>query len=186
MSQQTKDDVGLLRIIMGPMFSGKSTEGLRMIRMYGILFGVDNILRVKYSRDTRYSHDDIATHDQMNAKAVSCTHLSELGDTYKKYRAIYIDEGQFFSDIIEFTKNALNLGINVIISGLDADYKREPFTNNWLSLIPESAYVIKLNAICTKCSAPAPHTYRMVSNTSQELIGGADIYQARCRKCHVY
>lgn len=179
-----KTDVGLLRMILGPMFSGKSTEGLRLIRMYGILFGSDSILRVKYSRDTRYSHDDIATHDKILAKAVACTKLSELGDTYKQYRAIYIDEGQFFEDIIEFTEKALDEGINIVISGLDADYQRKPFANGWLTLITESTYTIKLVAICMKCSAPAPHTYRLVKDTSQELIGGADIYQARCRKCH--
>lgn len=178
-----KTDVGLLRIIMGPMFSGKSTEGLRMIRMYGILFGTDKILRIKYSRDIRYSHDQIATHDQVNAKAVSCINLSELNDV-SEYKAIYIDEGQFFGDIVEYTMKWLNNGINIVISGLDADYKRKPFSNNWLSLIPEAAYVIKLNAICVICSAPAPHTYRLTQDTSQELIGGADIYQARCRRCH--
>lgn len=182
MATQTKTDEGLLHIICGPMFSGKSTEGLRMIRMYGILFGTENILRIKYSRDTRYSHDSIATHDQVNAKAVSCTKLSDLGDVWS-YKAIYIDEGQFFPDIYQFVKTALDHNINVIISGLDADYKQEAFANNWLSLIPLSAYVIKLNAICMKCSASAPHTFRLVSDTSQELIGGADIYEARCRKC---
>ena len=180
-----KSDVGLLRIVMGPMFSGKSTEGLRMIRMYGILFGVENILRVKYSHDTRYSHDDIATHDKISAKAVACTKLIELGDTYKKYKAIYIDEGQFFSDIIEFAEKALDEGINIVISGLDADFRRKPFSNNWLSLITESVFTVKLVAICQQCSAPAPHTYRLTKDTSQELIGGADIYEARCRKCHV-
>jgi thymidine kinase len=180
-----KTDIGLLRMIMGPMFSGKSTEGLKMIRMYAIHFGMDNILRIKYSKDTRYSHDEIATHDKITAKAVTCTKLSELEDSYKKYKAIYIDEGQFFPDIVEFTEKALDEGINIVISGLDADFRRKPFANNWLSLITESVFTVKLVAICEVCSAPAPHTFRMTKDTSQELIGGSEMYQARCRKCHV-
>ena len=32
-------------------------------------------------------------------KAVACTRLSEIGDTWKEFDVIGIDEGQFFEDV---------------------------------------------------------------------------------------
>jgi len=41
-----------------------------------------------------------------------------LGDEWRSYDVIGIDEGQFFQDIVEFSEKAANSGKIVIISSL--------------------------------------------------------------------
>ena len=52
---------GMLELIIGPMFAGKSTELLRRVKRHAI--SGKHCLYVKYSADTRYDADCIATHD---------------------------------------------------------------------------------------------------------------------------
>jgi len=58
----TNDMHGELQIILGPMFSGKTTELFRRVKRYTI--AEKRCLLVKYIRDTRYSVDEAATHDK--------------------------------------------------------------------------------------------------------------------------
>ena len=44
--------------------------------------------------------------------------LKDLGDAWKDYDVIGVDEGQFFTDIVEFSEKAANGGKVVIISSL--------------------------------------------------------------------
>lgn len=181
----SRHDQGILHMVFGPMFSGKTTEGIRLIRRYVVLYGVDGVLCIKFKDDNRYTEEPkVSTHDKTTIPAVSVSTLSELGDTWKQYRAIFIDEGQFFADITEFVPILLNHQINVVISGLDGDYKKEPFQNNWLQMIPLATYVTKLHAFC-KCGSPAQLTARITAEKEQNVVGGADKYAARCLRCHV-
>lgn len=174
---------GVLHMIFGPMFSGKSTEGIKRIRKYAVVYGDELTLSVKYSGDNRYTEDaKVSTHDRTTLPAISCTKLEELGEEWKKYRVIFIDEGQFFEDIKQFVLHALKNQIIIIVAGLDGDYKKDPFPNDWLSLIPYASHVKKLKAIC-KCGNAAAFTTRMSSETEQTVIGGSDKYEARCNKC---
>lgn len=176
-------ETGVIHLIFGPMFSGKSTEGIKRVRKYAVVYGKELILSVKFSGDDRYTEEDkVSTHDLTTINATSCIKLSELNDEWKKYRVIYIDEGQFFEDIVEFTLNVIEYGIVVIISGLDGDFKKDPFPNNWLSLIPHASHVKKLKAIC-KCGNAATFTTRLSLEIEQTVIGGTDKYEARCHKC---
>ena len=88
---------GNIELIMGPMFSGKSTELIRRIRrsMYAKL----SCVVVKYKFDTRYSVEEMATHDKQLIKAIPCTSLQEVESELAKYQVIGIDEGQFFKDV---------------------------------------------------------------------------------------
>ena len=58
---------GSVALILGPMFSGKSTELLRRIRRYTV--AQRKCLVVKYSRDTRYSTEKMSTHDRCVLRA---------------------------------------------------------------------------------------------------------------------
>jgi len=179
-------DYGNLHLIFGPMFSGKSTEGIRRIRQYAVLYTADRTLCVKFIGDDRYTEEaKVSTHDRTALPATSCAQLSNLGDEWRKYKAIFIDEGQFFPDIVEFVQAALEFGVNIIISGLDGDYQKKPFENNWLSLIPYATHAKKLKAIC-KCGKSAAFTSRITQEKGQNLIGGAERYEARCGQCYTY
>ena len=55
--------LGHIELILGPMFSGKSSEMQRKVRRYQ--HARKNCLVVNYLRDNRYSFEDVAsTHDQ--------------------------------------------------------------------------------------------------------------------------
>ena len=84
-------DYGNLHLIFGPMFSGKSTEGIRRIRQYAVLYSSKVILCVKFSGDNRYTEKaKVSTHDRTELKASSCSSLDELGEDWRKYKAIFI------------------------------------------------------------------------------------------------
>ncbi len=87
-------------MIIGPMFSGKSTELIRRLKRYKI--ARYECLIVKYARDVRYSSEGISTHDRHSLKAVSATALADLRERAKDYDVVGVDEGQFVSAWLEF------------------------------------------------------------------------------------
>ncbi len=100
------------------------------------------------------------------------------------YDIIIIDESQFFgnlpSSVIKFVEEK---GKNVIVGGLNGDYKRQVF-GDILSLIPLADEIVKLNSFCipcslqSKCITLAPFTRRINSSSSEQiLVGGAETYQ---------
>ena len=80
------------------------------------------VLIVKYAKDTRYDDTGIATHDKQTLPAVSATRLETLTDTADDYDVVGIDEGQFFSDVVEWTEEMANQVRGVDI--LNVDYKK--------------------------------------------------------------
>ena len=74
----------------------------------------------------------------------------------------------------------------VVCFGLDGDYRRVAFANQWLqTLVPVCDTITKLHALCTACKRRgAPFTRRLdPSNTDQITVGGAESYAPRCRAC---
>ena len=72
-------ETGRIELVLGPMFSGKTSELLRRVRRYG--HARKSCLCVKYKADTRYSDGCIATHDKVTsclAQTVCATELSEI------------------------------------------------------------------------------------------------------------
>lgn len=174
---------GRIELIIGPMFAGKTTELMRRIRRE--IFACRRCFVIKYGKDTRYSQDAMSSHDKAMLKAhASVNVLSEVGNDWKDFDVIGIDEGQFFSDLLEFSTAAADAGKTVIISALDGDFCRRPF-GQVCSLVPHCESVDKLAAVCMVChQLPGCFTRRTVTdNNEQELIGGADMYVATCREC---
>jgi thymidine kinase len=62
MERRDNNLTGEIQVIFGPMFSGKSTELLRRIKRYTV--ASRNCLVVKYKADTRYSEENMSTHDK--------------------------------------------------------------------------------------------------------------------------
>jgi len=174
---------GHVQLIIGPMFSGKSTELLRRINRYNI--SKYNCIFVKYINDIRYNNNNITTHDQINSKlpVIKTKNLTKILDTLIKYDIIGIDEGQFFEDITIISSQLANLNKIVVIAALDATFERKPFMNI-ISLIPLAERVNKLNAICMKCFKDnALFTQRLTKEIEIEVIGGSEKYWAVCRFC---
>ena len=88
--------------------------------------------------------------------AIPVTKLAELGDSWKNYDVLGIDEGQFFIDVAEFAEQAAQAGKIVIISALGATFQREGFKASEgfgaiLDLIPKAEKIKQLHAICRLC-----------------------------------
>uniref|UniRef100_A0A6B2G7L8 Thymidine kinase n=1 Tax=Myxobolus squamalis TaxID=59785 RepID=A0A6B2G7L8_MYXSQ len=173
---------GRIHVIMGPMFSGKTTELLRNIER--LKFAKYNICLVTYSNDTRYSSTpSIATHTKQFHEALYCEKMEDIIDKLSEYDAIGIDEAHFIPDVVKYSEILANKGKIVIVSGLDGSFQRKEF-GNFLDIIPLAEKVEKLSAVCIKCCMDASFTTRTVMSTEIELIGGSDKYIATCRRCY--
>ena len=173
-----------LEIYMGPMFSGKSTALLNIIKRNNYMrlstFCLTSDLDLRYNSDS-----SITTHTNESYPAHSTKNLNDMKShpEYTTAHSIIIEEAQFFSDLKDFVLNAVEVdGKHVICAGLDGDSERKPF-GQILDLIPYSNFVTKLNANCTRCQERALFTFRKRGETTEQvLVAGADKYEALCRK----
>lgn len=172
---------GNIQLILGPMFSGKTTELIR--RMQRFQLANHPCLVVKYSKDDRYDKNGVSTHDRRVISATSADELSHIRKIAYNYAIIGIDEGQFFPDVVEFCEDMANSGKTVIVAALDGTFQRQPF-GNILNLVPLAESVVKLKAVCMMCYKDAAFTRRLGSETAVELVGGMDKYMAVCRSCY--
>jgi thymidine kinase len=171
-----------LELIIGPMFSGKSTELIKRIRLLKIIN--KKVIVIKPLIDNRYISNKITSHDFDSADCYVLSCLSEINnDTLKEYDTIIIDEGQFFNDL----KSTIlfwidNFNVNIIIAGLDGDFQRNPI-GQILELIPYSDKCKKLNSFCNMCKdgTQAPFTFRINKSINKVLVGGAESYMPLCR-----
>jgi thymidine kinase len=185
-SEEVKDMAeshqGSLSMIIGPMFSGKTTELLRQIKRYEI--AKKRCLLINHCCDTRYGTEPVCcTHDAIKQIALCLPSLFRAKDIVESYDVIGVDEGQFFDDI-EYCSLWADMGKTVIVAALDGTHLRMPF-GRLLNLIPMSDSVIKLTAICIICGHDASFTMRTSEETATVVVGGADKYVPLCRVCHM-
>jgi len=173
-----------LKIIIGPMWSGKSTEVINIYK-HNCIAQITTLV-VNYDEDKRYDDQKLSTHDKM---MIPCTRFNKLSklidyqDLYK-FKCIVIDEAQFFEDLKEVVEILLSMNKFVYVCGLDGDFKMKKF-GCILDLIPLADEVIKKQALCAICrnGKKASFTKRLSGESSQKLIGTTN-YIPVCRECH--
>jgi thymidine kinase len=174
---------GSLDLIIGNMFSGKSTE---LIRRINTIKSINKkVLIINYIHDNRNSHDSVSTHDSVKVKSLKSDLLLLIDkEIIMNSDFIFIDEGQFFTDLLDFVKLYVDFyNKKVVVSGLDGDSNRKKF-GNILDLIPLSDSVLKLTAYCIKCcdGTYGPFTKKILNNDILIDIGGSDKYIPVCRR----
>jgi thymidine kinase len=175
---------GYIELAIGPMFAGKSSWIVGLYKRFK--FYTNNIIVINYIGDTRYSQTELSTHDKTTIPCIHCEKLSNI-TIPEKTEVILINEGQFFSDIVEWTKQKADYeNKRIYICGLDGDYNRDKF-GHLLDLIPYCDKVTKLSALCGNCKngTPAIFTHRISNEKGQVLIGEKDHYLPVCRKCYI-
>ena len=172
---------GQIQLILGPMFSGKSTELIRRLKRYQV--AQYKVMMVKYAKDQRYDETGIATHCGQVLPAVAAEQLGELEYRAQDYEVIGIDEGQFFPDLVTWCEAMANRGKIVLVAALDGTFQRRPFAE-MMALVPLAEAVTKLQAVCMICFQEAAFSKRTTLESSVEVIGGADKYMAGCRRCY--
>ena len=182
MSQEA--DEGRIELIVGPMFSGKSTRLIGVIRKF--TYKAKKTIMVKYFADKRFTEkSEVVTHDLLKYDSIECKNLREHFDKLKNYDIIGIDEGQFFPDLVEVCEELALMKKTVIIAALNGDFRMEPFPVI-AKIIPKADKIKLLKAYCFNCHKDARFTLRIVQSNETVLIGAGEAYKPACRECHIH
>jgi thymidine kinase len=173
---------GWVEAICGPMFSGKSEELIRRLRRATIARRKVQVF--KPAIDDRYSDSEIVSHADVRMRSESVEDAAEiLSRIDPRTKVVGVDESNFFGpDLVSVATQLADTGKQVIIAGLDTDFMGRPFAP-MPDLLAISESITKMLAICVQCGAPAKHTQRLIGSEDLILVGAADSYEARCRRC---
>lgn len=181
---------GWIEVITGSMYCGKSEELIRRVRRAKI--AKQQVQVFKPTIDDRYHKANVASHNGDQLEAISIDHAEEiLKKINRDVDVIAIDEANFFDQrLIGVCEHLADQGFRVIVAGLDRDFRGQPF-GPMPELMALAEYIDKLHAICVQCGNPASRTQRLIEGRPAQyddpiiLVGANDVYEARCRKCHL-
>lgn len=178
---------GKMILHTGSMFSGKTSSLEKDIKRFSIA-GYRTVA-FKPKMDSRYSKEDIVTHDKTSLSAVLVDSMEDILEYLhgKNIQVVGIDEVQFIKgtpkEISDGIDYLLNQGITVVIAGLDMDFKTKPF-EVVKELMPRTDYLHKHHAVCTRCGADAWVSHRKTSSKKRVVLGATDEYEPLCRTCY--
>lgn len=173
---------GRIEVVCGSMFSGKTEVLIR--RMKRAKFAKQKVEIFKPSLDTRYSEEDVVSHDKNTIRSTPIDSSGAILLLASDIDVVGIDEAQFFDDgLVEVCNQLANNGVRVIVAGLDMDYKGIPF-GPIPALCAIADEVTKVHAICVKCGALAYVSHRLIHNDKRVLLGEKDEYEPLCRDCY--
>ena len=180
---------GYLELILGPMFSGKTSKILELYKQCE--FSNIPVVVINHTSDKRYSETMLSTHD---LKMIPCIQASSLCDAMEILEiknkindatVILINEGQFFNDLYEWTEMMVETNHKEIyICGLDGDFNRNKF-GQILDLIPLCDKVTKLKSLCSMCKNGTKALFSLrVTEEKEQVLIGSDCYKPVCRACY--
>jgi len=171
-----------IQVICGPMFSGKTKTLIREIASYSKLG--KKVVVFKPKLDDRYAEEAIVSHDKDQAEAFSVDRPQEILDLFHRADVVAIDEAQFFDpSIVDVCETIAGYGKNVIVAGLDLDYRARTF-GAMPQLLCIADEIIKLNSVCTFCSGRARFSHRITKHEGIVVLGEKDKYVPLCRSCY--
>lgn len=178
-----------LQVIAGPMFSGKSEELLRRVRrakVAGLHMEV-----ISHALDVRKGAGIVSTHAGLSIESRTATDVGHIWEVAgnRSLDLLAIDEAQFFGpELVPTVSRLLAEGTTVLLAGLCVRFDGEPF-DPVPGLMALAEDVSKLTAVCSRCGADAVFHQRSVPSVvddagavTAELVGGAESYQALCRR----
>ncbi|MBN1336261.1 MAG: thymidine kinase [Deltaproteobacteria bacterium] len=177
----TPQDTGWIEVITGCMFSGKTEELIRRIRR--AQYAHQSVVVFKPTIDRRYSTDSLGSHSGHRLRSFLVDRAAEIPSKVGDAQVVGIDEAQFFdAGLVGVASDLADAGRRVVVAGLDLDSQGRPF-GPMPDLLATAEYIDKMLAICVVCGNPADRTQRIVDRDAQILVGEADAYEARCRRC---
>jgi thymidine kinase len=172
---------GSLNLIIGPMYSGKTSTLITRYNRHKI--AKRKCIMIKYKNDTRYDDKMLVTHNGIKVQAIPCEELADVDLIVKKYDVVCVDEVQFYKDAHIFCDKWANEGLIVEACGLNGTFERKPFKTVSL-LIPKCNNLTYITAICRETSREGVYSKRNTNETKLEIIGGTDIYSATDRETY--
>ncbi len=177
-----KSNMGWIEVICGPMFSGKSEELIRRLRR--AMIARKRVEVFKPTIDNRYSDFEIVSHGDLRMNSQVVRDASEIVERIDwRSEVVGVDEANFMGPkLVDVAERLADSGKQVIIAGLDTDYMGRPFAPV-PDLLAMAESITKTLAICVRCGNPAKHTQRLRGSDDLIVVGAADMYEARCRRC---
>ncbi len=172
---------GSIEVIAGSMFSGKTEELIRRLKRAKIARLKVEIF--KPAIDKRYSVAEVVSHDENSILSTPVESSGNIMLLTGDVDVIGIDEAQFFdAGLIDVSITLANMGIRVIIAGLDMDFKGKPF-GPIPGLMAVADHITKVHAICMRCGDVAQFSHRFSKAEKLVLLGEKDEYEPLCRSC---
>ena len=173
---------GRIEVVCGSMFSGKTEELIR--RLKRAQFARQKVEIYKPAIDTRYSEEDVVSHDQTSIPSTPVESSGSIMLLAGDVDVVAIDEAQFFDEgLVDVCNDLADRGIRVICAGLDMDFRGKPF-GPMPALMAIADDVTKVHAICVKCGALAYVSHRIVEGDRRVLLGETGEYEPLCRECY--
>jgi thymidine kinase len=181
---------GWVHVIAGCMFCGKTDEMLRLLRRFSI--AGRRVVLVKPRLDTRTDRVTVVSRSGAQHHAITVDDSTEIEGAIGESDIVAVEEAQFFDERLpEVVERLAQLGKQVIVTGLDRDFRGVPF-GAMPRLLALADQVTKLTAICMVCGEPATRTQRLIdgvpagADSPLIVIGGMgdETYEARCRLHH--
>jgi thymidine kinase len=177
----TSGKKGSIEVICGSMFSGKTEELLRRLKRAKI--AKQRVEIFKPTIDTRYSDVEVVSHDNNSILSTPVDSSGNILLLAGEVDVVGIDEAQFFDEgIVEVCNRLANMGLRVIVAGLDMDYRGMPF-GPMPALMAIADDVSKEHAVCVRCGNPGYVSHRLVAGEKQVLLGEKNEYEPICRHC---
>ena len=175
---------GWLEVIAGPMFSGKTEEMIRRMRRAKI--AKRKLLVFKPAMDIRFAGEMVVSHSKNEVPAIPVQNAQDILDKVgPTAEVIGIDEVQFFGpEIVDVCRVLVKRGVRVIVSGLDLDFKAQPF-GSMCTLLALGDSVDKLNSVCSVCGNPATRSQRLTDTEAVVELGASVQYEARCHAHYI-
>jgi len=197
-----------LEIILGPMYSGKTSCLIEIFNQ--CLCNFISVVVINSVKDNRYSDTMLVSHDKVKIPCMRTESILELVSTsnVKDAQVILINEGQFFMDLELAVRQLLEMGKQIYVCGLDGDFERKKF-GQMLDIIPLCDKVTKRNSICRICNnfeippalggssdANNPHSLlhgkpgnaaifsKRIGDELEQVLIGSDNYIPVCRNCY--
>ena len=172
---------GWIEVVVGSMYSGKTEELIRRVRraQYAKL----KVQVFKPIIDQRYHQNNVTSHNKKQLEALPLASIHDIWDYLEiDTKVVAFDEGQFFTmELVQVCLVLAARGLRVIISGLDMDWRGQPF-EPIPTLMAIAEDVTKHRAICTKCGELATYTQKIGGSAESQIeVGSQDFYEARCR-----
>ena len=195
-----KVEMGKLELIVGPMRSNKTAELLRRIEIRR-QYAKQDVILFKPSADTKAASGVVESRNRNGCGKMEAIEflnsdpwsmLPVLAETEKKIgkrvECVAIDEGQFVHDLFAFTKRLLETGYDVMVSGLELDFRGMPFGEmldlSWL-VRTYAGNLTEMVAYCS-CGAKALYPQRLIDGKpapwESPIIMAGDNYEPRCAK----
>ena len=161
---------GYLELIIGPMFSGKTSKLLEIYKQCEFC-GI-RVVIVNHAIDTRYGTTILSSHDKVTAPCIRTATLDEARKTniFQDAEVILINEGQFFEDLLPTVEHMLQHNKKIYIGGLDGDFERKKF-GQILDLIPLCDKVTKITSLCSLCKDGTPGIFsKRISSEKEQTV----------------